>query len=124
MTETWDIWYPNAASRGLHFARAAIAPATRLLVHATPDTLRVEVSGEDGNRIAFGDQLAREGDSFPMTRLVREGGTVRREDGWPVAEDIGCPVILPGGEAGILREWWNAEDGSAWRWNVEFSNQR
>jgi hypothetical protein len=33
-------------------------------------------------------------------------------------------VVLPGGEAGVLTAWWNAEDGSAWRWSVEFSNRR
>jgi hypothetical protein len=25
---------------------------------------------------------------------------------------------------GVLTAWWNAEDGSAWRWSVEFSNRR
>jgi hypothetical protein len=33
-------------------------------------------------------------------------------------------VVLPGGEVGILLAWWNAEDGSEWRWQVEFYNQR
>ena len=57
-----------------------------------------------------------------MTRLRRTGRDVVREDGWPEKEDIGRPVILPGGEVGILKEWWNAADGSEWRWSVEFYN--
>jgi len=31
---------------------------------------------------------------------------------------------VPGGEVGILTAWWNAEDGSSWRWQVEFYNHR
>ncbi len=33
-------------------------------------------------------------------------------------------VILPGREVGQLLQWWNAEDGSEWRWQVEFYNHR
>jgi hypothetical protein len=32
-------------------------------------------------------------------------------------------VLLPGGEAGILKSWWNADDRKEWRWDVEFYNQ-
>ena len=38
-------------------------------------------------------------------------------------QDIGRVVILPGGEAGILKSWWNADDRREWRWQVEFYNQ-
>jgi hypothetical protein len=31
-------------------------------------------------------------------------------------------VILPGGEIGILTAWWNADDGSEWRWSIELRN--
>jgi hypothetical protein len=31
-------------------------------------------------------------------------------------------VILPGGEVGILKAWWNAEDRKEWRWHVELYN--
>ena len=50
--------------------------------------------------------------------------SVRGEDGWPSQDDLGRLVILPGGEAGILKTWWHAEDGSQWRWQVEFYNHR
>lgn len=59
-----------------------------------------------------------------MTRLVREGTRIRREDGWPGDGDVGRVVLLPGGEAGRLLSWWNADDGSEWRWQVEFYNRR
>jgi hypothetical protein len=59
---------------------------------------------------------------LPMTRLEVAGATLTREDRWPGEDDIGSLVILPGGEVGTLIEWWNAPDGSEWRWRVEFSN--
>lgn len=93
-------------------------------MHAAPEELRVEVRSDDGRRLAFGDQLRREGPSFPMTRLRREDGRIAREDGWPGAGDVGAVVLLPGGEAGVLRAWWNADDGTEWRWTVEFHNRR
>jgi hypothetical protein len=45
------------------------------------------------------------------------------EDGWPAPTDIGRVVLLPGGEAGILKSWWSADDRKEWRWQVEFYNQ-
>lgn len=128
--QIWDLWFPNAAAQGLSFARARIEPAGVVLVHAAPKTLRVEVRDDDGTRIAFADHLQRTTKYFPMTRLhLGAGGSagtgsVTREDGWPQAEDIGRVVLLPGGEAGILQTWWNADDGSEWRWVLEFYNRR
>src|SRR5690606_30803115 len=110
--QIWDLWYPDAASRGLSFARGAMDVADVVLVHAPPPSLRVEILDEDtGALLAKGDHLERQGKRFPMGRLIREGDAVRREDGWPGPDDIGRPVILPGGEVGILKEWWNAVDG-------------
>jgi hypothetical protein len=60
----------------------------------------------------------------PMSYLVRHGQEIRLEDGWPTDADVGRLVLLPGGEAGILKAWWHADDCSKWRWQVEFSNQR
>ncbi|HXK33550.1 MAG TPA: hypothetical protein VNM91_06030 [Dehalococcoidia bacterium] len=122
--ETWDLWYPGGGADGLPFARARIDPADVVLVHAAPRRLRVEVRDDAGNRLAFGDDLRREGDDVPVTRLVRVGGRIRREDGWPRDDDVGRAVLLPGGEAGRLLSWWNAADGSEWRWQVEFYNRR
>jgi hypothetical protein len=59
-----------------------------------------------------------------MARLRRHGNQVIREDVWPTDDDIGRPVILAGGEVGILKAWWNADDGQEWRWQLEFYNHR
>jgi hypothetical protein len=59
-----------------------------------------------------------------MSYLVREGDRIRSEDGWPTQADLGRVVLLPGGEAGILKSWWHADDHSEWRWQVEFYNHR
>ena len=122
--EIWDLWYPNAASQGLSFCRARLDPVDELLVHAAPNVLRVEVRDDAGALLAAGDQLRLTGAYFPMTRLRREGARVVRDDGWPTDSDIGRVVLLPGGEAGTLRAWWNADDGSEWRWSIEFYNRR
>jgi hypothetical protein len=123
--EVWDLWYPRAAATGLPFARCRIEPASVVLVHAAPDALRIEVRDDNGRRLAFADGLRRAGPYIPMTRITRTSeATLLREDAWPAEEDLGRPVILPGGEAGRLQAWWNAEDGSEWRWSIEFYNRR
>ena len=54
--------------------------------------------------------------------LAVEGDQVTREDRWPTQTDLGSLVILPGGEVGTLKAWWNAPDGSEWRWQIELYN--
>ncbi len=98
-------------------------PATEVIVHSAPTLLRVEVRGDRGELVALGDNLKRTGDS-PMTRLRVHGNAVEREETWPTAQDAGLPVILPGGEVGILKSWWNADGQKEWRWTVEFYNHR
>lgn len=122
--QTWELWYPAAAATGLEFARGRIDPTEVLWVHAAPDRLAVTVRAGDERIVGRGEPLEREGPYLPMTRLTLHGDEVRREDRWPTEADLGSLVILPGGEVGVLTAWWNAEDGSAWRWSVEFSNRR
>lgn len=119
----WDLWIPDAASCGISFARGRLDTTETLLVHATPKLLRVEVRDAEGMPLAMGDNLLETVDT-PMTRLRRRGNTITREDIWPTEADYGMPVILPGGEVGILQFWWNAPDHSEWRWRVEFYNHR
>lgn len=121
--QVWDLWYPHAAAQGLPFARGRLDATDVLLVHAAPETLDVAVRGGDDQLLARGTGLKRTAER-PMARLTLRDGQVAREDLWPAAEDIGRPVILPGGEVGMLLAWWNAEDGSEWRWQVEFYNHR
>jgi hypothetical protein len=121
--QTWDIWYPKAAATGLPFARGKLDTTNVLWVHAAPDVLTVSV--REGERVvASGKDLTRSGDELPTTRLWIEGDEMRREDRWPTPGDLGSLIILPGGEVGTLLEWWNAEDGTEWRWRVEFYNHR
>jgi hypothetical protein len=122
--QTWELWYPAAAATGMEFARGRIDPTSVLWVHAAPERLAVTVREGDDRVIARGEDLRREGQYLPMTRLTLEGDEVRREDRWPAEADLGSLVILPGGEVGVLTAWWNEPDGSAWRWSVEFSNRR
>jgi hypothetical protein len=121
---TWEVYYPEAAATGLPFARCRIEPTEVLWLHSAPEKLAVTVRQGDDRVIARGEPLERSGEKFPMTRLIRDGETIRREDRFPTEGDLGELVLLPGGEAGHLRGWWNAEDGSEWRWQVEFYNHR
>ncbi len=121
--EIWDLWYPGAAAQGLPFARGRLDATGILLVHAAPDVLDVEVRGNQGERLASARGLRRT-DDRPMARLTRHGAEIAREDCWPTRQDIDLPVILPGGEVGILRHWWNADDGTEWRWTIELYNHR
>lgn len=120
--EIWDVWYPNAAARGLSFALGAMEHSDNVWLHAAPDALRIEVRTKAGERLAFVDQLRRTGTYFPMTRIVRPGDTFTREDRWPTDADVGAHILLPGGEVGVLKAWWNAADGSEWRWDIQFYN--
>jgi hypothetical protein len=121
--EFWEIWYSKAAAAGLYFARCRIDPQEVVLVHAPPEVMTVFVRSGNGALKAQGKDLKATGDS-PMARLTCRGGEVLREDIWPEAQDNERVVLLPGGEAGVLKSWWNAGDQSEWRWTVEFYNQK
>ncbi len=121
--QTWDLWYPEAAASGMSFARSRIDPVESVLVHSAPPSLAVYVQDGEGRLTARGANL-RATDQTPMARLTIRGGEVERADIWPAPEDIGCTVILPGGEAGILKSWCHASDKSEWRWQVELYNHR
>jgi hypothetical protein len=122
--EFWDLWYPDAASTGLAFARGRLDPTEVLWVHAAPPALAVTVRDGAGRVVARAERLERAGKRYPMTRLARAGDRLTREDRWPGEGDLGAPVLLPGGEVGILLAWWNAADESEWRWRVEFYNHQ
>ena len=120
--EFWEVWYPEAAATGLLLARGRLDATDVLWVHAAPEVMSVRVRTDDDHVVAAGHSLRRSGERYPMTRLAKHGAEVVREDRWPAAADLGALVLLPGGEVGTLVEWWNAEDGSEWRWRVEFYN--
>jgi hypothetical protein len=121
--QVWDLWYPKAGATGVPFARGRLDKTNILLVHAPPPVLTVEVRSESGQRLAYAQDLQQTAER-PMARLTVQGERIAREDLWPAQSDIGHVIILPGGEVGKLISWWNAEDGTEWRWQVEFYNHR
>ena len=121
--QIWDLWYPQAGASGTAFARGRLEVTNVLFVHAPPPMLTVEVRSDSGERLAYAQDLGQTADR-PMARLTVQGEQITREDLWLTQNDIGQLVILPGGEVGKLLSWWNAEDGSEWRWQVEFYNHR
>ena len=123
LLQIWDLWYSKAAATGLPFARGRLDATDALLVHAPPPVLTVEVRSDMGERLAYAEDLEQTADR-PMARLTIQEDRITREDLWPEQSDLGRVVILPGGEVGKLVSWWNAEDGSEWRWQVEFYNHR
>jgi len=124
MNETWDLWIPGVGATGWSFGRSVIdstAGLDGLLVHAAPRMLSVTVRDADGRTMAEG--VLDRGSDSPLCRIKREGESMSAYEVWPSDSDIGRVVLLPGGEAGILRQWWNNADHTAWRWNLELSNQ-
>jgi hypothetical protein len=122
MNWTWNLRSRDGGMEGLEFARCITAGGcARAFVHAAPSLARMEVIADDGQLVAKGD-ADREGPYSPMTLLVLEGGRILRSEVWPADEHLGLPVILAGGEVGILTAWHHAEDRSWWRWSVEFAN--
>ena len=107
-----DLWYPKAGATGIPFARGRVEGVEVMLVHAAPPVLTVTVRSGDGRVLAEGTDLEQTDDT-PITRLTRRGDRIEREDIWPGESDIGRLVLLPGGEAGTLVHWWNAEDHSS-----------
>lgn len=121
--QVWDLWIPDAAAQGVSFARGRLDATDVIIVHAAPEKLTVEVF--DDNRVfqARGVDLLRTANT-PMARLTRRGDAVTREDIWPTEADYGVPVILAGGEVGILQQWWNDAEQQEWRWSLQFYNHR
>ena len=120
--QTWELWYPDAGATGLSFARGRVDPTEVMWVHAAPAALDVTVRDANEAVVARAERLERRGERLPLTRLSLRGHAVEREDRWPTDADLGSLVILPGGEVGTLVAWWNAPDGSEWRWRLELYN--
>jgi hypothetical protein len=122
MNWTWNVRSNDGAMNGLEFARCTTAGGfDRVLIHAAPAKAWVEIIDRDDQVIAR-SVLDRSGGYTPMTLIELEGQTLRRTEVWPTDEMYGLPVLLAGGEVGILQHWQHAEDHSWWRWSVEFSN--
>lgn len=123
--ELWDLWYPFAGATGVPFARGRVDPTNVMFVHSAPEALTVEVRSDGGTLIAHGKDLLRTtNENVPMTRLTRSGEKITRQDLWIDDTAYGKPVILAGGDVGIVKSWWHAPDHSEWRWMIELYNHR
>lgn len=122
-THVWEIRNPDGAAQGLEVARGRCDAHDVVLAHALPTEVDVWVTDDDDVLIAAATRLRGE-QSTPIARLTLSDGKVLRDNVWPQDSDLGCPVILPGGEIGLLTSWWNEDDGSSWRWTIELSNHR
>jgi hypothetical protein len=122
MNWTWTIRSGDGGMNGLEFTRATAAGGfSRVLVHAAPTQAQVEIRADNDRLVARGD-VERQGDYSPMTLLEIDGGELRRLEVWPNEDHYGLPVLIAGGEVGVLQRWEHAEDRSWWRWSAEFSN--
>ena len=110
-----------AARRAWNGREPRSGSSSRVLLHAAPERVDVQIYDEAGGLVAQGRDLAAEG-ATPISRLTLNEGRFERENIWPTEADLGTVVILPGGEAGILMAWWNADDERSWRWSIELSN--
>ena len=117
----WEIRNPDGASMGLEVARGRSGEHDVMLAHAMPERIDVSVTDENGGMVASARDLRHDAVT-PMSRLTIDEDTIRRENVWPSDADLGLPVILPGGEIGLLTAWWNADDHSEWRWSIELHN--
>jgi len=126
MSWKWIIRSRDGGMNGLEFACATTEGGTRtVLVHAAPAQATVEVRDEADAVVARGEADAC-GPSTPMSLVelgVGAGTRITRREVWPTEGHYGLPVILCGGEVGILRHWENGRSHDWWRWSVDFSNR-
>lgn len=120
----WHIRSSDGGMNGLEFTTALTAgDLDQVFLHAAPTHASIEVRADDDTLIAKGD-VERNGEYTPMTLITITGSNVGREEIWPTDDHIGMPVLLAGGEVGVLTAWRHAEDRSWWQWSVEFSNHK
>src|SRR5579884_2030215 len=102
----WAVRNPEGGMLGSEVAMARTAAADCVLGHAFPSRVDVQVRDDEGRLVAAGEGLTG-GEQTPMCRLQLRDGRVLRENVWPDESDHGRPVLLVGGEAGLLQQWWN-----------------
>jgi len=120
---TWSIRSGDGGMNGLEFTLALTAgDLSTVLVHAAPRHMQVEVRA--GDRLVASGDAERQGEYSPMTLLQLTGDGITRGEVWPDESHLGLPVLLAGGEVGVLLRWTHAPDRSWWQWAVEFSNHK
>jgi hypothetical protein len=118
--ECWVVETSRDGERWRFFGKAWKSPGEPVLLHAPVRFVRFRqlLPTEDPE---WCEPVESDGE-LPIT-LVRMEERVRR-DLWPGEEHAGLPMLLPGGEVGRLREFDHADDGSTWRYVLEFRGAR
>jgi hypothetical protein len=118
--ECWAVETSKDGERWRFFGKAWKSPGEPVLMHAPVRYVRFRrlLPTEEAG---WSDPLEAEL-TTPMCIVRMEART--REDVWPGPEHLGLPMLLPGGEVGRLRDFEHAEDGSSWRYTLEFRGAR
>ena len=118
--ECWAVETSKDGSKWRFLGKAWKSPGERVLVHARIPWLRYRqlIPTESPE---WCEPLGSEGKT-PMCIVSMEEHT--RHDVWPGLEHRRLPVLIPGGEVGRLVEFEHADDGSTWRYRLEFRGAR
>jgi hypothetical protein len=118
--ECWAVETSKDGERWRFFGKAWKSPGEAVLMHAPVRFIRYRqlLPAEDRE---WCEPLETSGQQ-PVT-IVRMEERVR-QDVWPGEEHVGLPMLLPGGEVGRLRSFEHADDGSSWRYVLEFRGAR
>ena len=73
-----------------------------MLIQSAPADAEVRIIDGDDTVVARAD-LQRTGDYSPMTLIELDSSAMRRSEVWPDADLCGVPVLLAGGEVGVLQ---------------------
>ena len=118
--ECWAVETSKDGSKWRFFGKAWKSPGEPVLMHAPVRWLRFRQLIPD-EAAEWSEPLEASG-QIPMCIVSMEGAT--REDVWPDASHVGLPMLLPGGEVGRLQSFEHADDGSTWRYSLEFRGAR
>jgi hypothetical protein len=118
--ECWAVETSKDGERWRFFGRAWKSPGEPVLMHAPVRYLRYRQLIPQ-ERSEWSAPLQTGGET-PMSIVSMERAT--RDDVWPDVSHVGLPLLLPGGEIGRLQSFEHAEDGSSWRYSLEFRGVR
>ena len=114
--ECWAVETSKDGSKWRFFGKAWKSPGELVLLHARIPFVRYrQLIPTEASE--WSEPLEGAGET-PMCIVSMEAHT--RVDVWPDAAHAGLPVLLPGGEVGRLVEFEHADDGSTWRYRLEF----
>ena len=118
--ECWAVETSKDGSKWRFFGKAWKSPGEPVLMHAPVRWVRYRqlIPVESAE---WSDPVESEA-ATPISVVSMEAGT--RKDVWPDESHRGSPMLLPGGEVGRLLAFEHAEDGSTWRYSLEFRGVR